>query len=621
MAGQLVVSSRGWFGSRDTIVHAGEGPISTIANSGSLVAWANDVGVKVFEFAHNRRVSYIERVPGAPPPQLFKCHLQWSKESELIIGWADSIKIGVVRSRDGTSSSSKYMEVVAILHLDFYVCGVSAARLRRNEATGDWADDLLALAYVCDPADEEVYGLGGAPPGGAQRPELRLISRANEEIFCDSLPIDGFEDLRADDYVLNVDLTQCAASSPTDKASREGHLQFSLDRAAVVAASAASAAASAAVAVGSAAIAAASATGLRDASVGSQERLEGAHASLQRSAQAHAVGDNQPMSAAREPTDDLPYFVGFVMAPRDIVVARSVNRDDQIGWLLSHGCFEAALELVRRHHHFLIKYSALIVAEAYAEATLAEHVSPREELVGLDGQPSTDPTQADSASDGDAGGHLASLAKVARVLAAQLGADSARWMRWIGAFGRAGCVRLLAPLLPVRPPLAAATGDTGNADPAETPYEIALSMLMNEAPDEALILLRQWPPVLWREPSVRCAATAALSAAAVVLDSGSNGAARPAGPSVALTEALALLACRRGDADAALALLLELPPPHSLAAFDVVQSAGGLDAARSRVAQLGEVSWSRMRRILLDEAESALAPVDVVPQLQSARCE
>jgi len=46
MAGQLVVSSRGWFGSRDTIVHAGEGPISTIANSGSLVAWANDVGVK-----------------------------------------------------------------------------------------------------------------------------------------------------------------------------------------------------------------------------------------------------------------------------------------------------------------------------------------------------------------------------------------------------------------------------------------------------------------------------------------------------------------------------------------------------------------------------------------------
>eukprot|EP00967_Tisochrysis_lutea_P104939 scaffold159598_cov30-Tisochrysis_lutea.AAC.3 len=47
----------------------------------------------VFEFAHNRRVSYIERVPGAPPPQLFKCHLQWSKESELIIGWADSIKV------------------------------------------------------------------------------------------------------------------------------------------------------------------------------------------------------------------------------------------------------------------------------------------------------------------------------------------------------------------------------------------------------------------------------------------------------------------------------------------------------------------------------------------------
>ena len=46
-AGQLVLSTRGWFGVKDTIVHAGEGPVHAIACAGPMLAWANDVGVKV----------------------------------------------------------------------------------------------------------------------------------------------------------------------------------------------------------------------------------------------------------------------------------------------------------------------------------------------------------------------------------------------------------------------------------------------------------------------------------------------------------------------------------------------------------------------------------------------
>ena len=47
LAGQLVLSTRGWFGVKDTIVHAGEGPVHAIACAGTMLAWANDVGVKV----------------------------------------------------------------------------------------------------------------------------------------------------------------------------------------------------------------------------------------------------------------------------------------------------------------------------------------------------------------------------------------------------------------------------------------------------------------------------------------------------------------------------------------------------------------------------------------------
>ena len=38
---------QGWLGSRDTILHAGEGPVQAVQWAGSLVAWANNVGVKV----------------------------------------------------------------------------------------------------------------------------------------------------------------------------------------------------------------------------------------------------------------------------------------------------------------------------------------------------------------------------------------------------------------------------------------------------------------------------------------------------------------------------------------------------------------------------------------------
>ena len=64
--------------------------------------------------------------------------------------------------------------------------------------------DLLLLAYVCEPQDEERYGPGGAPPGEAQRPELRVLSRHNEEVSSDALSLVGFEHYGAGAYRLAI---------------------------------------------------------------------------------------------------------------------------------------------------------------------------------------------------------------------------------------------------------------------------------------------------------------------------------------------------------------------------------------------------------------------------------
>lgn len=50
-----------WFGQKDTVVHSGEGPIYAIAWRSSLIAWANDVGIKIYDCATNQRITYIDR--------------------------------------------------------------------------------------------------------------------------------------------------------------------------------------------------------------------------------------------------------------------------------------------------------------------------------------------------------------------------------------------------------------------------------------------------------------------------------------------------------------------------------------------------------------------------------
>ena len=127
LAGQLVLNAKGWFGAKDSILHAGEGPVRAVAANGANIAWANDLGVKVYDAQHNKRVSYVDRPPGSPPAEAFRAHLRWESEHELLIGWADSIKIGRVRTRaagadadiaDGATARpmrSKYMEIVTLI--------------------------------------------------------------------------------------------------------------------------------------------------------------------------------------------------------------------------------------------------------------------------------------------------------------------------------------------------------------------------------------------------------------------------------------------------------------------------------------------------------------------------
>ena len=101
-AGQLLLSSKGWLGSMDRTIHTGEGPITVVRWRGSLIAWANEKGVKIYDIGAQQKLAFMERPKGSPatdivPPQVlwqvhFPCQgfLNSSKLSSKILFEPDS---------------------------------------------------------------------------------------------------------------------------------------------------------------------------------------------------------------------------------------------------------------------------------------------------------------------------------------------------------------------------------------------------------------------------------------------------------------------------------------------------------------------------------------------------
>ena len=80
-------------GDRAHVLHSGEGTVHSVRWSGNLIAWANDLGVKIYDAAAHARLTFIDRPKGSPRADAFRPHLVWVGERLLIIGWADCVKI------------------------------------------------------------------------------------------------------------------------------------------------------------------------------------------------------------------------------------------------------------------------------------------------------------------------------------------------------------------------------------------------------------------------------------------------------------------------------------------------------------------------------------------------
>eukprot|EP00899_Mesostigma_viride_P008015 jgi/Mesvir1/17214/Mv07628-RA.1 len=318
LAGQLLLNSQGWMGRRNRVLHAGEGPVHATKWHGRFITWANDAGVKIYDAVASQRLAYIDRPRGSPRADLYKPHIEWDGDMTVIIGWADCVKVAVVRPRShhahgyengseaaatvtsgaipfvGLSapvSRSFYVEVVAIFQTEYFIAGIAP-----------YGDLLLILAYVPPQSQNDANAAGdgekahdvhaaGATHGAsrqqaltmnrlsrrmqnAERPEIRLVTRENKELALDALTIHGYEHFQANDYRL-------VCAPPVEV---------------------------------------------------------GNHSKPPREGKGGA-GRHQ---ICKFPAGEEPLY--YIASPKDLVVAKPRDADDHIAWLLEHKKFEQALE-------------------------------------------------------------------------------------------------------------------------------------------------------------------------------------------------------------------------------------------------------------------------------------
>ena len=311
------INRRGWFTSSENVLDSGEGRVQIIRWCGSLVAWANDHGVKIYDLDREKPVSRVDR-----PKTNFEehegvanscqCKLFWENDRTLLIGWGDCWMI--VRIQEGatvsstsnnqrtnptngivvgnSSSSAEQLQlsgrITAVFHVPALICGIAS-----------FGDDICLLTYSIDSEDTSSDSSDGGSDSGEdgnfrndgdenvgmntpQRPELRILDRySGEQRSCDMLPVFGYEMCTMFDYSLESDRGIVAG--------KQTHAQTT--------------------------------TGI---------------------AQGNSTGVPQ-MTKDEAELPPLPSL--YIISPKDIVVATPRTVDDHIKWALEHGQFSEALEI------------------------------------------------------------------------------------------------------------------------------------------------------------------------------------------------------------------------------------------------------------------------------------
>lgn len=206
MAGDVILSERGWLGQRsDTVLQTSEDPVIAVYWLEGVIIWMNDSGINIYSQFTKNLLLNIPRPEDSPRADLYKPRICTPESNRIYIAWADwvwNLKITVTKTKDTRSllssgasmvfSSSSSVRSMAIeqtisvestLHTPCLVAGIAAFK----------EDSIMLLSYTPPPENERLAGV----------PKLCLIDlETSLETYRDDLDLKGYERLGLNDYHL-----------------------------------------------------------------------------------------------------------------------------------------------------------------------------------------------------------------------------------------------------------------------------------------------------------------------------------------------------------------------------------------------------------------------------------
>lgn len=548
-------AAAGWFGfggntGKDTILHSGEGSISTIkfSTTSTFVAWVNEHGIKIMrshlklESAESesawKRIAHIDRPNRGnwdDMASVWKPRIQWiddrnlepddetpaasnldptsptlqskkkRRPEKLLVGWGDTawvihVQLGAISKNGGTRAPGK----ADIVHkLTFDDCVVSGLSL--------YTPSLLAvLAYRTKDDDKKPIQSGYQGRHKRQsglQPELRLINaESGEEVDVDTLTISRYESLSPADYQLE---TLYIPPPPQIPASQRGALES----------------------VGA---------GIWEATTNAS-RLISSNASILSIPTSGENGKSSPKSPtgsisnarlptlSRRTTEANPFLASLglktmIFSPYDCCIAIKRDLSDHLDWMLSHERYGKAWELVDEHPSIVTitddrsslpsspstpsnaqnSLADFFADETSSQATMSNKL--QDSAVTKEKQRIGDLWLQQLVNNED-------WTTAGKVAGKVLGA-SPRWEHWVLAFAQSNHFDEITPYIP--------STDMKPALPSFV-YEVVLGHYIAHDPPKFRELLDQWSPDLFDVSSVKTAITNKLESGSVSEESEEGG--------------------------------------------------------------------------------------------------
>ncbi|KAL5113611.1 Vacuolar protein sorting-associated protein 41 [Pleosporales sp. CAS-2024a] len=507
-AGWLGAIGLGGHGGKDTVLHSGEGTISSIkwSLSGNFVAWSNEYGIRIMrtdlhldsadsELAW-KRLGFVERpnrrvwqemagvwkarmewvddqslesdeddntsVNGGkaesalPPQRLAQAPPVLKKRSaeKLVIGWGDTA--WVVRVYPGGTGTGKNVGEkspgsadIVYRPLYFEDCIVSGIALYTPSL-------LLVLAYrTRDDDDNPIAHDDAAPRRGMHRranglqPELKLINPATQdEVEVDSLTVSRFESLSAADYHLGtLYVPHPQTMTPAQRSALEAIGGGLWD-----------------VGAGAARIFTTGA-GVINMPFGSDSKTPPRAPSMSSASAGNATSAGPPKRQSQlHPNAATAGLKIFIHSPYDCVLAIKRDLSDHFQWEVEHENYKDAWELLEDHPEVIASAVQLSVSEASPATTPLKKQGSLQEFFAdeSESQTTVSATKANQNSAiekekrriGDlwvqqlvSSGDWKEAGKTAgRVLG-----TSTRWEHWVWKFAQTNHFNEISPYIPKKP--------------------------------------------------------------------------------------------------------------------------------------------------------------------------